>query len=466
MTTAANSGHGPLSPQQAKAFIEENGIETVLIGGSDVNGIFRSKRIPAWRFVQDPEDPIHFADVMCVMDVADGIVEPPANYEGWFPSWEVGFGDLKATPDLGTLRSIPWADRAALVLCDHNDLQDDPLPMMPRNILRRVVDRARDMDLVPVMTPEFEFTVLAETIRSLEEKDFKDPMPFARRGMSWGAQLDSTAEPLISAIRNGIEGLGIPIEASHCESGPGQFEVNLTPAPAMQAADAGFLFKHAVREISELHGFLASFMAKPVQGGYGSSLHVHQSMQDKGGTNVFFDSEDELNLSLVARQYLAGLVASMREFTAIFAPTVNSYKRFEANAAVGCTVSWSVQSKGVGIRVVNESLKACRIEHRTPGADANPYLVLAAMLAGGLAGIEQDLKPAETYHGNSYVDPDVEWVPRTMPDAITLFEQSEVANAYLGEEAVRFFAATRRAEFEEFNSAVTEWEVRRYLGVV
>lgn len=459
--SANGASHGEID----KLF-EDHGIDTVLIGGSDINGQFRGKRIPAWRFVKDPEAAMHFADVMCVMDWQDEIMPRPAASEQWWPSWEIGFGDLEATPDLTTLRVVPWADRTALVLCDYHDLQGEPLSAMPRNVLRHVVSRATELGFQPIMTPEYEFTIFSETPETLEAKGFRDPQPLCNRPSTYGAELASRFEPLVARIRRGIEGLGIPIEASNAESGPGQFELNLTPAAALVSADSAFLFKYAVKSIATAEGYLASFIAKMAPGGFGSSCHVHQSLQDASGTNVFYDAGSDDGLSTIARQYVAGLVTTMREFTAVFAPTINSYKRFEPEAAVGCTVTWSVQSKAVGIRAVPESAAGCRIEHRTPGADANPYLTLAAMLAGGLWGIENDLDPGKPYVGNSYADPNATWVPRTLHDAVAIFEQSAVANQYLGEEAVRFFAATRRWEIEQFNNAVTDWELRRYLATV
>lgn len=444
----------------------EHDIETVLIGGADINGVFRGKRIPAWRFLKNPQEAMHFADVMCVMDIADEIIPPHAHGDGWFPSWEAGFGDLEAKADLDTLHVLPWADRTAVVLCDYSDLEGRPLEVMPRNVLRRMVDKSGSMGFTPVMSPEFEFTVMAETPESLGAKNYCDPQPLAQRPVTYGVQLASSAEPLIAALRRGVEGLGIPIEASNAESGPGQFELNLTPTAGIAAGDHAFLFKHAIREIAMNHGYTASFMAKIAPGGFGSSLHVHQSLRDEGGTNVFYDADADDKLSTVARQYLAGMFTTMHEFTAVFAPTINSYKRFEPYAAVGCTRTWSIQSKAVGIRVVNDGPTGCRIEHRTPGADANPYLVLAAMLAGGLAGIENDLDPGKPYQGDSYRDSNVEWVPRNLVDAVKAFEQSEIANTYFGEETVKFFARTRHWEIEQFNNAVTDWELRRYLGAI
>ncbi len=444
----------------------EHDIETVLLGGCDVNGVFRGKRIPAWRFLRDPHEAMHFADVLCVFDLQDNIIPTSPGYTGWWPSWEQGFGDMEAVAVHSTLRVIPWADRTVIVLVDFNDIHGHPLEAMPRNVLKRVVGFAEAAGFTPIMTPEYEFTLLRETRESLEERDFRDPRPVSPQPSTYGVEMATRSEPLIATIRRGVEGLGIPIEASNAEGGPGQFELNLTPAHALLAADNAFLFKYSVRQIAADHGLVASFMAKMAPGGFGSSCHVHQSLQDSAGVNVFWDDSDADHLSATARQYIAGMVATMREFSAVFAPTINSYKRFEPEAAVGTTATWSIQSKAVGIRVVNESPRGCRVEHRVPGADSNPYLTLAAMLAGGIRGIEQGLDAGQPYKGNSYVDPSVEWVPRTLADAVGLFEQSEVANRFFGEEAVSYFAATRRWEIEQFNSTVTNWELRRYLTSV
>lgn len=450
--------------QSARETIEQNGIHTVLLGGCDINGIFRGKRVPAWRFLNDPNEAMHFADVQCVMDWVDDIMPTPSpEYTGWWPSWERGFGDMEGRPDLSTLRLLPWAEGTAIVLLDYFDLHGEPLHAMPRNVLRRVDERAQRMGLSSVMTAELEFMVFNETPESLEEKDFRGLVPISSRPVTYGIETATRFDALMFAIRQGVEGLGIPIEAYNSESGPGQFELNLTPSHVLTAADQAFLFKHATRQIALERGHIATFMSKLAQGGFGSSCHVHQSLNDANGTNVFWDANDPDNLSLTARQYIAGLLNTMREFSILFAPTINSYKRFEPESAAGATVAWGVQSKAVGIRAVNESPKGCRIEHRVPGADANPYLAMAGMLAGGLAAIEQDMKPIDEYQGNSYVDPNVRWVPRTLGEAVDLFEQSETANEYLGEEAVRYLVSTRRWEIEQFNAAVHSWEFRRYF---
>jgi glutamine synthetase len=217
-----------------------------------------------------------------------------------------------------------------------------------------------------------------------------------------------------------------------------------------------------VREVANLNGHTATFMAKPIGDGFGSSQHIHQSMW-LDGVNLFHDPDDPDRLSRVARQYVAGVLATLREFTAIYAPTVNSYKRLSPNSAAGTACAWAVQSRSVSVRVINDSPASTRIELRTPGADANPHLVMAACLAGGLWGIEQQLDPGPAYRGNAYLDDSLETVPGSLAEAAELFAASDVAKQFFGEEAVRYYAATRRIEAAQFAAAVTDWEVRRYL---
>lgn len=446
--------------------LQDIGARRVLVGGSDINGIFRAKFVPAARFAADPGAPVHFADVFTIMDVEDNFMPRPDGYTGWWPTWDEGFGDLEAAPDLSTVTAAPWLEGSAIVLCDYTDLDGKPIESLPRNVLRRVVAQVESAGFSPLMAPELEFMLFRETPDSAAAKGYRDLDAVVARPSAYGGARVASDLPLLSPIEEALAASGIELEATMAEAGPGQYELNLTPQIALRAADQAFLFKFVVKQVSEQNGLLATFFPKFSAGGFGSSFHVHQSLWDGSGRNVFHDPKDADGLSTTARQYIAGLVSCAREFTAVFAPFVTSYKRFEPESAAGSALTWSVQSKSVAIRAVPGGPRATRVEHRTPGSDANPYLTLAAMLAAGQWGIENDLDPGAPYRGNAYADPGVAVPPASMEEAIDLFEQSEVANKAFGESAVSYYAATRRWEWEQFRSAFTDWEFRRYLPVV
>lgn len=445
--------------------LEESGINRVLVGGADVHGQFRAKFIPTWRFAEDPSAPMHISDVIGIMDIEDEMMPLPAGYDGWWPSWEGGFEDLEAVPDLSTFTPVPWIEHGALVLCDFHDQHQQRVGAMPRTILRNVVDRAAALGYTPMVATEYEFFVFRETLRSAREKGFRDLETMGEGVTMYGGERAHADLGLIGAMQEACEGIGIKIEAAVTEGGPSQYELNMTPQPALRAADEGFLFKFTVKRIAESLGYTASFIPKLAPAGFGSSLHVHQSLWS-GDRNVFFDGNSADGLSVVARQYAAGMMRTLREFTAVYAPFITSYKRFEPDSAAGSQVTWAIDNRTAAVRAINGTESQTRLENRTPGADANPYLVLAAMLAGGLWGIENDIDPGEPYRGNAYSDGELESVPNSLAEAVELFEQSEVANKFFGEDVVQYYAQTRRWEVQQFNDAVTDWELSRYFGSV
>jgi glutamine synthetase len=254
------------------------------------------------------------------------------------------------------------------------------------------------------------------------------------------------------------------VEACNPETGPGQFELNIRYDDALKAADDGFFYTNAIKEIAARHGLLATFMAKPRRDWAGSSCHLHQSLWDRGtGRNVFFDHSLGHGLSETGRHYAGGLLATMRELTALFAPTPNSYKRFAPYSWAGTSVSWSYENRSTGIRAIAEHEAQARLEHRLPGADTNPYIVMAACLAGGLHGIEQKIEPPPPYEGDAYAGTELASVPQSLEEAVGLLERSTVARDMLGEDFVRHYALMKRFEAEKYRQQVSEWEVRRYV---
>jgi glutamine synthetase len=448
---------------EARRTLEESGIEVVIAGASDLNGIFRGKRVPARRFIEHPLNPVHVSDYFWAMDTEELIMPREPGFPGWWPCWDTGFADVLPIPDLATLRIAPWLDRTAVVLCEHFFHDGSPVEIAPRLLLRRLVDRAAERGLFPKFAAELEFFLFRESEESLEQSGYRSAAltPMNLRLGAYGIIRGSLDEHVIRPLTSHMEAYGIPLEYWNPEGGAGQQEVNLLYCDLLEAADRAFLFKHAVKEIAASHDLMATFMAKTLPG-FGSSCHIHQSLwsEDK---NLCWQEDAPGHISDLTLDYIGGQVATLAEMTLLFAPTLNSYKRFQPDAGAGTTATWGFENRTCGVRVINENEGGTRVENRVPGGDVNPYLAMAGCIAGGLYGIEHKVKPPDPISHNAYNDPSVPLLPTSLEQAIEAFEASEVAAEYLGAEFVRFFAATRRWELEQFRAAVSDWEVRRYL---
>jgi glutamine synthetase len=440
--------------------IRAGDFDEVIVGGCDLNGVFRAKRIPAARFAAMDEPGVEFSEYMWVMDIDDYPQPRPEGFQGWWPDWTTGYGDVEAVADLSTLRDVPWLNRTALVLCNYKFSDGRDYEIAPRNVLCRVADRFERMGLEPRMAPELEFVVVRETEATAISKGFRDLTPLSPRPMPYGAMQATLDSAVIGPLANQLRLMRIPIEAWAPEGSRGQYELNLSASSPVEAADNGFLFKHGVKEICALEGMLATFMSK-VSEEYGSSLHVHQSVW-RDGEPAFYDGDDPEGLSPMMRHYAAGQLQTLREMTAIWCPTTSAYKRGGPYSAAGTTEAWGADNKTLSLRALATEGASCRLENRVPGADANVYLVLAAMLAGGLHGIENELELPPPTTGDAYANNALKRIPKDLPTAISMFEESAVANEYLGEEFVAHYAASRRWELEQAERFVTDWELNRY----
>jgi glutamine synthetase len=378
-------------------------------------------------------------------------VQRPAGHAGWFP--RPGYPDMVAVPDLDTARVVPWHDRTALVLCDFVDSDGGAIPLSPRAVLRSVVARARSMGVEPVVGVELEFYVLRETPQSVLAKRPSQLVAVAERPSVYGVVAASRQEPFVEGVREALRRYRLPVEACNPEAGPGQFEINLRAGPALQAADEAFLLKSAVKEVAARHGLLATFMAKPRSDWPGSSCHLHLSLGD--------DEE----LSSTMRHFIGGLLAGMAELSAIFAPTPNSYRRYSAQSWAATTATWSLDNRSAGLRAICRADGATRVEHRQPGADANPYLAVAAALAAGLDGVRRACEPPAPIDGDAYALPDATAppLPATLAEATDLLDRSALARDWLGDDVVAHTVAMRRGELAAQAAAVTDWETSRYL---
>jgi glutamine synthetase len=462
----APAGAGDPGADALVADLRGRGVDTVILAGADTHGIMRGKRVPIEQLGRLLEHGMPLCDVFWVMHVDESALVPrPDGHAGYFPTERNGYPDILAVPDRGTVRVVPWHDRTALLLCDWHQQDGAPIPIAPRQVLRRVVERARAMGFEPFCGIELEFYVLRETPGSLRARHAADLVALQERPSTYGVAMGSRQEPIGRLVRDSALAFGLPIEACNPETGPGQFEITLRYAPALKAADDALLFKTAVKELAAREGLMATFMAKPSAEWAGNSCHVHASLAAPGGSGAFFDPDAQHGMSETMRHFVGGMLATMPELTAVMAPNVNSYRRFGPYSWAGTTATWGIDNRSTGLRAVLEGEHGTRIEHRQAGGDVNPYLAAAVALAGGLHGIEQRIEPpgltdADVYAMAPGAAPEL---PRTLREATERLAGSEVAREWLGEDFVVHLVEMQRAELEAHALAVTDWEIARYL---
>jgi glutamine synthetase len=448
---------GKLDLETLKGLVEAGEIDTVVVAMTDMQGRLMGKRVAARFFLDSVVEETHGCDYLLTVDME---MEPVPGYEA--ASWALGYGDFVFKPDMNTLRHIPWLEGTALVLCDlldHHSHED--IPHSPRAILRKQLKRLADRGWKAYMASELEFYVVDEPYESAREKDYKGLKHAGWYIEDYHVFQTTKEEPLIRAIRNGMENCGIPVEVSKGEWGPGQEEINLRYAEALEMADRHVIYKNGAKEIAHLQGKAVTFMAKLAYDLAGSSCHIHSSLWDaKGETTLFADESDEHGMSEMFKHYVAGLMACGPAITYFLAPTINSYKRFQAGSFAPTKLGWSVDNRTAGFRLLGPGA-GTRIECRIPGADCNPYLAYAALLAAGLHGVENGLELAPPYSGNIYEAAEVPDVPKTLRDAMTALDESAVMRKALGDKVVDHYLHAAKWEQQEYDRRVTDWEVIR-----
>jgi glutamine synthetase len=454
------------APEDGDAFADQlrrSGVETVILAGADTHGIMRGKRIPIAELARAAERGIGLCDVVWALPIDEvQPIQPPPGHVGYFP--RAGYPDMLAVPDLETARVVPWHDRTALLLCDFVSRDGSAVPLSPRAVLRSVVARARAMGVEPILGVELELYLLRETPQSVVAKR-PSQLAAVEEGLSvYGVVAASRHETFAGTVRDTLLRYGLAVEACHPEAGPGQLEINLRAAPALQAADEAFLLKSAVKEIAARQGLLATFMAKPRSDWPGSSCHLHLSLLE-GDSDRFHDPAAADRMSCTMRHFVGGLLAAMGELSAMFAPTPNSYRRLVPHSWAATTATWSLDNRSAGVRAICHGEGATRVEHRQAGADANPYLAAAAALAAGLDGVQREREPPAPVNGDVYAltDGAVPPLPATFAEATDLLARSALARDWLGDDVVDHCVAMRRAELAAQAAAVTDWETSRYL---
>jgi glutamine synthetase len=445
---------GNLDLDRLKQEVAAGAIDTVLVCFVDMQGRLIGKRVTGHYFLEQVVEEMHCCDYLLALDLE---MEPVPGYEA--ASWQLGYGDFAIRPDLATLRRIPWLEGTALVLGDVVDHHGEDLPHSPRAILKRQVARARELGFVVNMASELEFYVFDEPFDGAREKVYRNLKTAGWYIEDYHILQTTKEESLIRAIRNGMDGAGIPVEFSKGEWGPGQAELNLRYAEAVEMADRHSIYKNGVKEIAWLQGKCVTFMAKWNYGLAGSSCHIHTSFADAtDGSPAFPDPSG--GHSEVFRRFLAGQLALARDITYFLAPYINSYKRFQAGSFAPTKAVWSTDNRTAGYRVLGRG-PSLRVECRVPGADANPYLAFAALLAAGLHGIEQGLEPGPAFDGDAYHGEGIQEVPKTLREALDCLERSEAIRAALGDKVVEHYLHCGRWEQFEYDRRITDHELIR-----
>lgn len=430
-------------------------IDTVIVALPDPFGRLVGKRFRADLFLKSvATHGTHGCNYLLTVNLD---MDPLDGFE--VANWAAGFGDFALHPDLDTLRAIPWQPGAALVMCDHLKHDGSLVDESPRSVLRRQLARLKPKGLTCYCASELEFYLFNQTYHSAFTSGYRDLLPSSDYRIDYHLMQPTRDEPLMRAIRNGMTAARVPVESSKGEWSRGQHEINFLYDEPLAMADMHVLFKQGVKEIAEQHGKAVSFMAKYAPNEAGNSCHIHMSVWR--GRQSLFPARGHGG-SKYFRQFLGGLLKYSPELCLFFAPTINSYKRYQPGSWAPTRMAWAVDNRTVGYRVVGHG-PAFRIENRMPGADANPYLAFAAMLAAGLAGVEEKLDCGEEYLGNAYIDPQLARLPLSLGEAADLLDQSKFARAALGDAVVNFYVRHARLEVEAFNNAVTDWEKARYF---
>jgi glutamine synthetase len=445
--------------------LKRSGAQKVKLAVSDIDGILRGKYMHIDKFLgvaqPHPNGGFGFCDVVFGWDSSDQCYD---NTE--VTGWQHGFPDSLARIDLDTARRVPWDNNVPFFLGEFINPDGSPYPVCPRQTLRRVLKRAEKLGLMPMCGMEFEWFNFLETPQGWAQKKGVSPEPLTPGMFGYSLLRMNQNREFVNALMDELAQFGIPLEALHTETGPGVFEAAIAFGPALEQADRSILFKTAVKEIGARFGIMPSFMAKWSQAYPGCSGHIHQSLSD-GKKNLFSDPKGRHGMSRLFESYLAGQVACLMEFAPMFWPTINSYKRLVDGFWAPVKPTWGVDNRTASFRVLASSAKSTRLETRCPGADVNPYLAMAAVIAAGLYGVEKNLKlTAPPITGTNQGAEHIPRAPRTLIETTRIFKDSTIARDFLGDTFVDHFAATRDWEWRQWLDGVTDWELKRYFEII
>ncbi|HXT42093.1 MAG TPA: glutamine synthetase family protein [Candidatus Angelobacter sp.] len=440
---------------QLKSQVKSGAIDTVIVAFPDPFGRLVGKRFTAAHFLDSVvKHGTHGCNYLLTVNLE---MDPLDGFR--VANWDAGFGDFAFRPDPATLRVLPWQTATALVLCDYVRDDGSLVAEAPRSVLRRQLDLLKRQGFSSFCASELEFYLFNQTYHSAFSSGYRELQPSSDYRIDYHIMQPTRDETLMRAIRNHMTSAGVPVESSKGEWSRGQHEINFTYAEPLEMADRHTIFKQGVKEMSEQHGKCVTFMAKYAPGEAGNSCHIHISLW-KAGENLFPDAKNRG--SKLFRQFLGGLMKYSPELCLFFGPTINSYKRYQPGSWAPTRMAWATDNRTTGFRIVGHG-NGFRIENRMPGADANPYLAFAAMLAAGMAGVKEGLDCGKEYAGNAYTDPKLDRLPASLRDATDLFDKSKLARAAFGDAVVEFYIHHSRIEQQAFGDAVTDWEKQRYF---
>jgi glutamine synthetase len=443
----------PLSAEELHALVASGEIDTVVLAFPDMQGRLQGKRFAARFFLDEvlhhgTEGCNYLLAVDTEMNTVDGYA---------MSSWDRGYGDFALHPDLATLRRIPWHPGTALLLADLAWNDGSPVLAAPRQILRRQLARLAGLGYTAQVGTELEFIVFKDSYEQAWEAGYRGLTPANRYNIDYSILGTGRIEPLLRRLRNDMAGAGLTVESAKGECNPGQHEIAFRYDEALVTCDQHALYKTGAKEIAAQEGVSITFMAKYNER-EGNSCHIHLSLADADGDNAMA-GDGPGGMSEVMRHFLAGQLAALRDFSLLYAPNINSYKRFQPGSFAPTAVAWGHDNRTCALRVVGHG-RSLRFENRLPGGDVNPYLAVAGLVAAGLYGIEHKLELPDPCPGNAYTA-DFEHVPTTLREAAELWENSPIAKAAFGDEVVAHYRNMARVELEAFDAAVTDWELRR-----
>jgi glutamine synthetase len=442
-----------LSPEELERLVAAGDVDTVIVAFADMQGRLMGKRIAARFFLDEVAE--HGAECCNYLFAVDVDMTTVAGYA--MSNWDTGYGDIVMLPDLTTLRLIPWLPGTALVLADLGWHDGGPVEPAPRRVLRRQLDRLHQRGLRAYVGTELEFMVFDDTYRHAWASGYRGLTPASDYNMDYAVLASTRIEPLLRDIRQHMEGAGLRWEASKGECNKGQQEIGFRYDEALVTCDNHGIYKNGAKEIADQHGKCLTFMAK-FDEREGNSCHIHISLRATDGSAVFADEQQPFGMSQTFRSFVAGQLATLRELTMLYAPNINSYKRFADRSFAPTVVAWGLDNRTCALRIVGHG-DNMRVECRVPGGDVNQYLAVAALIAGGLHGIENGLQLPEPCSGNAYkAAGDVQRLPGTLAEAAALFQASTLARQAFGDNVVSHYVNNAHVEVAAFNAAVTDWE--------
>ncbi|ORV61262.1 glutamine synthetase [Mycobacterium fragae] len=441
-----------LSRTELEQRVAAGDIDTVIVAFTDMQGRLTGKRVSARMFADEVAE--RGAECCSYLLAVDVDMNTVAGYA--MSNWNTGYGDMVMMPDLTTLRLIPWLPGSALVLADLMWHDGSVVEPAPRRVLRRQLDRLNQYGLRAYVATELEFMIFDNTYRQAWAAGYRGLTPASDYNMDYALLASTRLEPLLRDIRRHMQGAGLRCEGVKGECNRGQQEIVFGYDEALITCDNHSVYKHGAKEIADQHGKSLTFMAKYDER-EGNSCHIHMSLRTADGSAVLADDGQPHGMSPTFRSFVAGQLATLGELTLFFAPNINSYKRFADRSFAPTVVAWGLDNRTCALRIVGRG-RDMRVECRVPGGDVNQYLAVAALIAGGLSGIERDLQLPPPCTGNAYQAADAERLPGTLAEAATLFEGSTVARQAFGADVVAHYVNNARIELAAFNAAVTDWE--------